>query len=132
MLALYIVTSLVIWLIFRIVAGFIDRLKLKEFDRQLGAVFGLTKGVLLCVAITLFAVSLLPDQQRHSIMVSRSGYYIAMLLNRADMVMPEELHDVLHPYIHRAQQQLDAASRLGPPDDWPDHQTADRQGPQWH
>lgn len=114
MLILYMATSLAIWLVFRVVSGFIDRLKLKEFDHQLGALFGLAKGVLLCVAITLFAVALLPDPQRRQIMDSRSGFYIAMLLDRADAVMPEEIKDVLHPYIHRAQEELEAASRAAP------------------
>src|SRR5262245_11476163 len=40
MLVLYVGTSFVIWVVFRLVSGFIDRLKLKEFDRQIGALFG--------------------------------------------------------------------------------------------
>ena len=107
MLVLYIATSLVVWLMFRFVGGVIDRMKLTEFDRQLGALFGLAKGVLLCVAITLFAVSLLSEPQRKTILDSHSGYYIALLLDRSHAVMPEEIHEVLHPYIHRARQKLD-------------------------
>lgn len=101
MLILYIGTSFVIWLMFQLVRGMIDRAKLREFDQQLGAIFGLAKGVLLCVIITLFAVTLLDDQKRQQIIGSRSGLYIAQLLDRADAVMPEELHDLLHPYLHR-------------------------------
>ena len=52
MFIIYLVCALVIWGIFRLVSGFIDRLKLKEFDRQMGAVVGLIKGGLLCIAIT--------------------------------------------------------------------------------
>ena len=107
MLVLYMGTSLVIWVAFRFVGGAIDRLKLKEFDRQIGALFGLAKGVLLCVAITLFAVSLLPAAQRDKILTSKSGYYIAILLDRSDAVMPPGIHDIVHPYIHTVQQQLD-------------------------
>src|SRR3972149_1242062 len=58
MLVLYIVTSLAIWLLFRMVSGIIDRVKLREFDRQMGALFGLAKGALLCLVITFFAVTL--------------------------------------------------------------------------
>ena len=108
MFVVYVATSLVIWLAFRVVAGAIDRVQLKEFDRQLGGVFGFAKGVLLCVAITLFAVSLLPDSQRANILDSRSGYYIALLLNRTHDVIPDELHEVLHPYLHQAEETLDA------------------------
>lgn len=101
MLILYVGTSFVIWLLFQFVRGFIDRAKLREFDRQLGAIFGLAKGVLLCVIITLFAVTLLGDDHRQQIIESKSGLYIARLLDRADAVMPEELHEFLHPYLHR-------------------------------
>ena len=100
MLVLYIGTSAAIWLTFRLVAHLIDRVKLKEFDHQLGALLGMAKGVLLCVLITLFAVALAGDQHRQQIYSSRSGYYIAMLLDRADAVMPSEIHEVLHPYLH--------------------------------
>jgi membrane protein required for colicin V production len=100
MLVLYVGTSFVIWVVFRLVSGFIDRLKLKEFDRQIGALFGLAKGVLLCVIITLFAVTLLGEQQRQSIIKSKSGYYIAVLLDKADRMLPHEVQEVLHPYIH--------------------------------
>ncbi len=110
MLVLYIATSLVIWILFRLVADFIDRVKLKEFDRQLGAAFGLAKGVLLCIAITLFAVAMLPDVQKQSILTSRSGYYIGVLLDRTHAVMPEEIHDILHPYIHKIEERLDPES----------------------
>jgi membrane protein required for colicin V production len=84
----------------------IEKVKLKEFDRQIGAIFGLAKGVLLCVLITLFAVTLLSEPQRQAICNSRSGYYIAVLLDKADGVIPGELHEVLDPYIDRLDQQV--------------------------
>ena len=59
MLAIYVGTSFAIWMIFRVVAGTIDRVKLKEFDRQMGALIGFARGVLWCIAITFFAATLL-------------------------------------------------------------------------
>jgi membrane protein required for colicin V production len=106
MFVLYMATSLLIWLIFRIVAGFINRVRLREFDRQMGAMFGAAKGVLLCVAITFFAVTL-SEKAREKVMHSRSGYMIARLLDRADGVMPRELHDVLDPYLNKLEEHLD-------------------------
>jgi membrane protein required for colicin V production len=113
MAALYMVTSLAIWILFRFVKGFIDRVRLREFDRQLGALFGLAKGVLWCVAITFFAVTL-STQARTAVLHSRSGYYIALLLTRADAVMPKELHDVLDPYLDKLEHQLDPKSNPDP------------------
>jgi membrane protein required for colicin V production len=100
MLILFLGCSLLIWIAFRFVSDLIDRVKLKEFDRHAGAVFGLARGVLWCVIITLFAVTLLSQSQQQAIVQSRSGHYIALLLNRATAVMPEELQEVLAPYIH--------------------------------
>jgi len=109
MLILYAGVSLLTWLAFRIVSGFIDRVKLKEFDRQLGALVGAAKGVLLCVAITFFAVTL-STRARDSILHSRSGYYISLLLSRADAVMPKEIHHVLDPYLDKLERELDPAA----------------------
>jgi len=105
MLVLYLVTSMGIWLAFRLVAGMIDRVRLKEFDRQMGALVGAAKGVLLCVAITFFVVTL-SARGREAVLDSRSGHYIAVLIDKADAVMPKEIHDVLHPYLHRLDEKL--------------------------
>ena len=107
MLILFLGTSLVVWVGFNFVAELIEKVKLKEFDRQVGALFGLAKGVLLCVLITLFAVTLLSEPQRQAICTSRSGYYIAILLDHADGVIPGELHQVLDPYIDRLDREVD-------------------------
>ena len=40
MLVLYGVTSLAIWLTFRVISSWIDRCRLKEFDRHIGGLFG--------------------------------------------------------------------------------------------
>jgi membrane protein required for colicin V production len=101
MLILFLGTGLIVWVGFNLVSEAIERVKLKEFDRQLGAVFGGAKGILLCVLITLFSIALLGDPQRQAICNSKSGYYIAVLLDRADAVIPRELHDVLAPYLDR-------------------------------
>jgi membrane protein required for colicin V production len=120
MLILYIATSFGIWIVFQLVRGFIDRAKLKEFDQQLGAVFGLVKGVALCVVITFFAVTLLGEDLRREVIDSRSGLYIARLLDRADAVMPSEMHDFLYPYLNRLDEQLGAPDGGTLPDEFQD------------
>ena len=122
MLVLYVGSSAAVWVAFRLVAKFIDRVKLKEFDRQLGALFGAAKGMLLCVLVTLFSVALLGDTQRQAICNSKSGYYIAMFLDRADVMIPRELHDVLAPYLDRFDRSVPhphtADGSLPPPATW--------------
>ena len=98
MLLLYVGTSLVVWLLFNLVSGFMARLRLKEFDRQLGGVFGAVKGVLWCVVITFFAVTL-SEPGRQAVLKSYSGYYIAVLTERARPILPQEVRAVLGKYI---------------------------------
>ena len=113
MLGLYLGTSFAIWLMFRMVSGAIDQAKMKDFDRQLGAIFGAAKGALLCVIITMFAVSLLGENLRVRIVSSRSGLYIARFLDRSEAIMPPELHEVLDPYLRKVDERLQPA--LTPP-----------------
>ncbi|HEY3789592.1 MAG TPA: hypothetical protein VGL71_12100, partial [Urbifossiella sp.] len=96
----------------------IDRLRLKEFDHQVGGAFGLGKGVLWCVGITFFALSLMPSS-RDQVLQSHSGHYIALLLNHAGEVMPSEIHQVLDPYLNQMQTQLAPAGAK------PEHPAAD-------
>ncbi|MDZ4659333.1 MAG: CvpA family protein [Bythopirellula sp.] len=113
MLLIYMLTSFVIWSLFRFVSGVIDRVKLESFDRQMGAIFGFAKGVLLCVAITFFAVSLLPQSQKEQILASETGHYIVVLIDKTDSIVPPEIHDIIGPYLHRIEQQLDPNGQHG-------------------
>ena len=105
-LILFLVTSLAIWIIFRMVAGAIDRVKLKEFDRQMGALFGLFKGIVFCLLITFFAVTL-SEGSRQAVLNSHSGKFTARLLQKAGPAMPEEVRDKLGKYIDQFERKLD-------------------------
>jgi len=107
MLAVYSGTSLVIWAGFRVVADFLDKMRLKNFDRQMGALLGFGKGVLFCTVVTFFAVTLLGESVRRDIVRSRSGHYISQLLNDADPIMPGEIKSVLGPYLEELDERLD-------------------------
>ncbi|MBN1854381.1 MAG: CvpA family protein [Pirellulales bacterium] len=107
MLVIYIACSFAIWLVFRVVSETIDRVKLKEFDRQMGALFGLTKGILLCVAITFFAVSLLPVDKKEQVLASRSGHYIGLLLTKAQSVVPPEFPDTVEQLLRKVKERVD-------------------------
>lgn len=107
MFILYIGTAALVWLVFQFVRAFVDRIRLKDFDHQVGAILGAGKGVLLCVLITLFAVTLMGEPQRQKIIQSRSGYYIAIFLDKSHAILPPEIHDLLHPYLHNLDESLD-------------------------
>lgn len=109
MLALYAGSSVAVWLLFRLVSKAIDAIHLSSFDHQLGLLFGAAKGLLLCVVVTFFAVSLAPAY-REQIVASRSGRVVAELLTKADAYLPPDLHDTVAPYLDRFEQQLKAAA----------------------
>lgn len=107
MLLLFFGTSLAIWLIFRMISSTIDKIRLKEFDRQLGAGFGLLKGAAMCCIVTMFAMTLLGPNQKTAIARSKSGLYIAQALAHAGSIMPEEVKQVIGPYIANVERQLE-------------------------
>ncbi len=113
MAAIYVATSFGIWIVFRYVRGIIDKVRLESFDHQMGAIIGFARGVLWCVGLTFFAVGLLPQAQKQQIIESRSGHYIAVLLDRTDSMVPPEVHQVIGPYIRKIEERLDPNS-VGP------------------
>ena len=102
---LYVVTAAAIWLLCYLVRGIINRVQLKEFDRQLGTFFGLVKGVLYCVVLTFFAVTL-SENVRQAVLQSRSGYYIARGIRQANPILPADVHKWLGKYIDELDQKL--------------------------
>lgn len=112
MLVLYLITSAAIWLAFRLVAGIIDKIKLKTFDHQVGAVFGFFKGVLYCLVITFFAVSL-SEPLRRVVSQSYSGRTIGRLIRETSPILPPELRKVLGVYLEELDRKL-APAGLAP------------------
>ncbi|NQT36639.1 MAG: CvpA family protein [Planctomycetes bacterium] len=105
MLILYIGSSLVIWLLFRFVGGLIERVRLREFDRQVGALFGLATGALLALLITFFAVTL-SESARQAVLRSYSGQLIARVIREASPVIPKEVEEVVGPYLEQLDEKL--------------------------
>jgi membrane protein required for colicin V production len=99
MFVLYLLTSLGIWILFRFIRGIIERVKLQEFDRQMGALIGLLKGILLCIVITFFAVTLFDESTRQLVLKSTSGKAIAQLTRHAVPVLPEDVRTNFGKYI---------------------------------
>jgi len=115
MLALYAATSLVVWLVFRVISGAINAIHLSAFDHQLGLLLGLAKGALLCIVVTFFAVTMAPAY-RDQIVGSRSGRLVAELIVRADTYLPKEMHDTVDPFVKQFEQQFQAPNGgLAPP-----------------
>ncbi len=110
MLVIYLISSALIWLIFQAVSSLIERVKLQEFDQQVGALFGAFKGVVLCVAITFFAVALSEDA-RQMILGTHSGKYVNQSLQAVSGLLPSEYTQLIDRHMARiGQQPVDSAS----------------------
>ncbi|MEZ6093696.1 MAG: CvpA family protein [Pirellulaceae bacterium] len=106
MLILYVGTSLVIWVAYGYIRETIKRMHLKTFDAQTGGLLGAFKGALLCMVVTMFAVTLLGDNVRRAVVESRSGGFIAKSINKLNAVVPDELHTILNPFVEDFNSQL--------------------------
>ena len=115
MLAVYVATSLAVWLVFRVISGAINAIHLSAFDHQLGLLLGLAKGVLLCVVITFFTVTLAAPAYRDQVVASRSGRMVAALIVRADEFLPRDIAETVDPFVKQFEDQLRAAPGTSPP-----------------
>jgi len=113
MLVLFLGTSLVVWLLFQWLAAVIDRLRLRDFDRQLGALFGLLKSLLLCLVLTFFGVTL-TESTREIVLRSTSGRILARTILVGQNSLPSEVRDALKRYLDEFAQKVE--ERLSPED----------------
>ena len=105
MLLLFLGTSLVVWTIYASTSRKIKRLELKGFDRQAGAVVGIFKGSILCMLVTVFAVSLF-SSTRNMVHNSKSGYYVVMGIEQFSRFTPTELAQFLNPHLEQYRNNL--------------------------
>lgn len=136
MLLIYAASSFAVWTVFRVVRRGIDSVKMEGFDHQMGAIIGFGRGVLWCVGVTFFAVTLLPATQKQQIVNSQSGYYIARLLDETDSLFPPEVHQVVGPYLDRLGNELHAgqngaAAPAQQPAGWPASGGGSQPAPSW-
>ncbi len=105
MLAIYVGTSLAVWLVFRVISGAINAIHLSAFDHQLGLLLGLAKGALMCIVVTFFAVTLAPAY-RDQIVASRSGRLVAEIIVRADELLPPKIAEPVQPFVKQFEDQF--------------------------
>ncbi len=91
---LYVVSSLVCFGIARGLRGGLEKISFDGVDRHFGMIFGAIKGAILVMVVTFFAVTLREDT-REMVFHSNSGYYIAILFQNIEPVLPEELNVIL-------------------------------------
>ena len=98
MLIIFVSSSLIIWLAYAYVNRSLEKAELDGFNRQMGALVGAVTGVLLCMVVTLFSVSLLGQTAHDSIFQSKFGPYVVRGISMVRSVVPEELRASLDPH----------------------------------
>ena len=96
----YVVFSFLAFGVARLLNDWIEKQQFGEYNRHLGAILGFVKGVVICLVLTFFAVTVSADA-REMLKHSRSGKAAAIIMDRVHPLMPEKLHDALGEYIHQ-------------------------------
>ena len=98
---LYLVTALVVWLFFKSIRSSVERMKLRDFDHQMGGLLGAAKGVAIVCVITLVAVNLLTPSTQTAIVQSKSGSVVSRLVHTFGPFMPQRMQPFLAQYVQR-------------------------------
>lgn len=109
-LILFFIVMFACRLLGKMLGGAVKQTKLKEFDRQMGALCGLIKGCVICLLITFFAV-ISAEQSRSLVVSSRSGQFMVRVISSIEKYVPENSN---HAKIREALEQFaDSASKEG-------------------
>ena len=100
MLGIYLVFSFLCFAIARQARDWIKKARFVEYDRHVGAILGFLKGVMICLVLTFFAVTLSANA-RSAILQSHSGHAAAVIIASLCPVVPQEWHDTLEPHLRR-------------------------------
>lgn len=106
MLIIFVASSLIIWLVYAYVNKSLKKAELDGFNRQMGALVGAVLGVLLCMVITMFSVSLLGETAHDSIHHSKLGSYVVRGIWMVHAFVPEDLDASLDPHFEKFYQQI--------------------------
>lgn len=94
----YLLASLVAFGFARTLNGWIEKMQMKEYNRHLGAVFGLLKGALLVLIMTFMIVTF-SEKSRSSLKDSRSARIAARIIHQIEPLIPDKLNAAVGKYI---------------------------------
>jgi uncharacterized membrane protein required for colicin V production len=105
LVTIYIGVSLVVYFLVRSFREGIEKAKLTEFDRHLGALLGALKGILLTLAITVILL-IYSTMARDLILKSESSSIAAKIINAVYPILPKAMHQILSPYLKQLNREL--------------------------
>ncbi len=117
MLALYLVLSFIGYGIARSLRDWMEKKRFADYDRHLGGLLGLLKGVLYSLVFTFFLVTLIPQSHPY-VPGSISGELLSHSLTNLRPVVPDEFKEILDKALDALDQDPDALEQ--PPSLIPD------------
>ena len=109
MVIAFIGASIVVMFLKRILAGIVNAIHIKKFDRLCGALFGLLKGVLIGMILTFFAV-MLSEHTRALATQSNSGKILVRLIQQTQTLFPNDISVLIEANLAGFQKQLGAGN----------------------
>jgi uncharacterized membrane protein required for colicin V production len=94
----YLLASFVAFGFARTLNQWIEKLELKEYNRHLGALFGLLKGALLVLIMTFMVVTF-SEKSRDLVRESKAARISAKVISQAGPVIPDKLYAAVSRYI---------------------------------
>lgn len=105
LVSIYILVSITVYLLVRSFRDGVDKAKLTEVDRHLGAIMGGVKGVLVTLVATCMLIIYFP-QMRDVILKSESSSIAAKMISQIYPLLPKAMHTILNPYLQKLDEQL--------------------------
>jgi len=105
LVTIYILVSTTVYLLVRSFREGVEKAKLTEVDRHLGAILGGVKGVLVTLVSTCVLLIYFPSM-RDVVLQSESSSIAARMIGRIYPILPKAMHSLLDPYLKRLDEQL--------------------------
>jgi uncharacterized membrane protein required for colicin V production len=95
MAIIFFVTLIAIRFAYAALEAFIKHWHLKQLNTFLGGLLGLTKGLLLCLIITFFAV-MFSETSRAVVFKSKTGIHLVHVITRISLFVPQDSYEFVH------------------------------------
>ena len=139
MLVVYVVLCGGAFLAAGVVSSWMEKTKILNFDRHLGGLLGFAKGVVICMTIMYFLITISPSI-RNVVGQTYSGYGAAVILSYSQVLLrlvPEHAVPMVQHVIDRFNQHLRPAvddlanAKPADPSQFPDAATVNPNGKSW-
>ena len=87
MLAVYVGLCGVSFVVAGMLSSWMAKAKIIDFDKHLGGILGFVKGVVICMTVMFFAITMSPAM-RHIVSQTYSGYAAAVILHNSQYLIP--------------------------------------------